>query len=260
MREKRTSLLGAAQFPSEHTEEKTAFLAQTAMFQQLTLQDISELDRNITLLTCPPGRIIFRPGEASTTLFFVKSGNIQIYHLSTDGRKLITATVGEGACFGEQLIYGQQTRTSFAEASTVATLYIMNKTDIDDLLARHPVVACALLPIMEQRLISLENQLLNTTFKSVTARLAILLLQLAEAQAEAQKEQNQPLVVNGLSHEELADHLGVYRETVSTALRELKDAHAIQLGRKHITIRRPELLQNLAQSGSKSELHGRGQG
>ncbi|GER86781.1 hypothetical protein KDW_09430 [Dictyobacter vulcani] len=60
-----------------------------------------------------------------------------------------------------------------------------------------------------------------------------------------------------MSHEELADRLGVYRETVSTALRELKEAHAIQIGRKHIVIRQPGLLQQLAQTGGKTGLHRR---
>jgi len=53
-------------------------------------------------------------------------------------------------------------------------------------------------------------------------------------------------MVDGLSHEELAEHLGVYRETVSVVLRDLKDAGVIELGRKHITICNKTLLKELA--------------
>ena len=233
-------------------EEKASFLTRTGIFRQLDAHDINELHRITTSLICPPGRILYRPGETSSVLFFVKTGNIQLYHLSTDGRKLITATLEEGACFGEQLLCGQHTYTSFAEAVTSSFLYQINKIDIDDLLTRHPAIACAFLQMIGQRLIQMETRLVSTTFKNVTARLAGLLLQLAQAQIE---QKSQEIVVNGFSHEELADHLGVYRETVSTALRELREINAIKLGRKHITIHHPELLRTVEQTGGKAGLH-----
>jgi CRP-like cAMP-binding protein len=40
----------------------------------------------------------------------------------------------------------------------------------------------------------------------------------------------------GLSHQDLAERLGVYRETVTNALNELKNANILNVGRKRITI------------------------
>ncbi|GCE17441.1 Crp/Fnr family transcriptional regulator [Dictyobacter kobayashii] len=253
MREKRTSQSGNVPLSSNQAEDKISFLAQTAIFRQLSAQDLSAIEQNLTSLLCSPGRILYRPGEQSNTLFFVKNGRIQLYHLSTDGRKLITATLETGACFGEQSLYTPHRYTTFAEAIGPATLYLLNKAEIDQLLIHHTAVAGALMQLIGQRLADLETQLINTTFKSVTARLSELLLQLADTQAGDFDE----LTVNGFSHEELADRLGVYRETVSTALRELKDARAIQLSRKHIAIRQPDLLQHLSQTDSKTVLQRR---
>lgn len=234
--------------------EKASFLAQMDIFQQLNSHDINELNHITTSLTCSPGRILYRPGEISNVLFFVKTGSIQLYHLSTDGRKLITATLEAGTCFGEQLLCGQHTYTSFAEATTSSLLYQINKTDIEDLLTHHPTIAYALLQIIGKRLMHMEEQLVSTTFKSVTSRLAGLLLQLAQAQIASK---SQELVVSGFSHEELATRLGVYRETVSAALRELREINAIKLERKHITIRNPELLRDVEQTDNKTGLHKR---
>jgi CRP-like cAMP-binding protein len=254
VQEQRTNPFGTPHPRGDLAEEKAYFLAHTSIFQQLDAHDISELNRITTSLTCSPGRILYRPGEISSILFFVKTGNIQLYHLSTDGRKLITATLEDGACFGEQLLCGQHTYTSFAEATTSSFLYQINKTDIDDLLTRHPAIACALLQMIGQRLVHMEARLVSTTFESVTVRLAGLLLQLAHAQIE---QKCQEIVVDGFSHEELADRLGVYRETVSAALRELREINAIKLGRKHIIIHYPELLRDVEQTGSKAGLHRR---
>lgn len=254
MHEQQIGQSGTPHPPGDLAGEKASFLAHTGIFQHLNSHDISELNRITTSLTCSPGRILYRPGDASSVLFFVKTGTIQLYHLSTDGRKLITSTLENGACFGEQLLCGQHTYTSFAEATTTSFLYQINKTDIEDLLTRHPAIACALLQMIGQHLVQMEARLVSTTFTSVTARLAGLLLQLAGSQIE---QKGQEIVVSGFSHEELADRLGVYRETVSAALRELRELNAIKLGRKHITIQYPELLRDVEQTGSKTGLHRR---
>jgi len=226
---------------SSRKQEEASFLAHCDIFGHLNSAEVSALERIMTVITCPPGRIFYRPGDQGSTLFLLNTGRVQLYHLSTDGRKLVTATLGAGTYFGEQPLLGQRVYTSFAEAIEPSQVGVMTSHDVENLLTQKPEIALALLRVMGQRLVQLEAQLIDTTFKGTPARLATLLLQLAH-------QQGNTLVVEGLSHEELAERLGVYRETVSTALRELKDMGAIALGRKHITISEPARLQEIAAS------------
>jgi CRP-like cAMP-binding protein len=230
---------------SEKAEEKVSFLTHSDIFRNLNGEELIELERTTTTISCPPGRVIYRPGERGNALFILESGSVQLYHLSTDGRKLIIATLEVGDCFGEMLLFEQETHNSFAEAVENSHIYAINKQDIEHLLTNKPRVTLALLKKMSQRQAQLEAQLINTTFKSMPARLAALLLKLARRQDQ------ETLVVEGLSHEELSERLGVYRETVSTALRELREAGAIEQGRKHITINKPSLLKEIAESDNK---------
>ncbi len=225
------------------TDQKLEFLAQSDIFQHLNSAEISELDRITNVITCPSGRVFYRPGEKGTVLFLIKTGRVQLYHLSADGRKLITATLEAGACFGELPLIGQGLHTSFAEAIEDARIYVISKHDLEHLLVQKPAVTLALLQIVGRRSAELEAQLINTTFKGTPARLATLLLQLAHSS----EKNNCELVITGVSQEELAERLGVYRETVSLALRDLKDAGTIELGRKHITICQVRRLEELAQ-------------
>ena len=238
-RSQRTSLT------HRNTEEKVSFLTHNDIFRHLNLDELNELERTTTTITCLPGRVIYRPGERGNTLFILQSGSVQLYHLSTDGRKLIIATLVTGDCFGEMLLLGQETHNCFAEVVENSLLCAINKQDIEHLLVNKPGVTLALLQKVGQRLVQLEAQLINTTFKSMPARLAALLLQLARPLDQT------TLVVEGLSHEELAERLGVYRETVSSTLRDLREAGTIELGRKHITICEPERLKNIAESDNK---------
>lgn len=212
------------------------------MFRHLNTADLDALAHLTTEFACAPGHIFYRPGDANNSLFFLKEGTVQLYHLSPDGRKLVVAVPQAGECFGQAFLPTQKQRQSFAEAVSPACVYVLARQGLERLLSQRPGVALALLYSLEQRLTQTEAQLVDTTFKSMPARLATLLLQLAHTQPREQGK----LVVTGLTHEELAERLGVYRETVSSALRELKDAQAIQLGRRRIVINSPQRLASIA--------------
>lgn len=228
--------------------EKRTFLSQSDLFQRLTPEEIEQLERVTTILSYQPGRILYRPGEKGTALFLLKEGQIQLYHLSTDGRKLIIATLKNGDSCGEMSLVGQGCHDCFAEVVTTASVYVITIHDLELLLQHNTRITQVLLQKMGERLIHTEAQLVDITFKSVSARLATLLLQLAHTQ---QNDGKQTIVVNGFSHGELADHLGVYRETVSSSLRELKESGAIELGRKHIVICKLSMLEDLAEAPGK---------
>lgn len=228
--------------------DKASFLARSDLFRHLTVAEISTLEHTVNIITCAAGRILYRPGESGSSLFLLKSGRVQLYHLSTDGRKLITATLEAGACFGELPFIGQYLQNSFAETIEPAILGVISKNDVDQLLDNYPALARTLLSIVGQHFVQLESQLINATFKDSQTRVATLLLQLAQTPQEHENNGNPGdiITISGFSHEELAERLGVYRETVTIALRELKDAGAIELGRKHITIRNLTILEQLA--------------
>ncbi len=230
--------------------EKAAFLAHSDLFRHLSIEEIQTVEHSINITTCAAGRILYRPGDAGSSLFLLKSGRVQLYHLSADGRKLITSTLEAGACFGEIPFIGGCPQNSFAETLEPSSLCVISKHDVEHLLNTYPTITRTLLSIVGQHFVQLEHQLLNITFKDSRTRVAMLLLQLVQTARQSAHNGNQsspgPITINGFSHEELAERLGVYRETVTIALRELKDAGAIALGRKHITIRNLTILEQLA--------------
>ncbi|HEX7957905.1 MAG TPA: helix-turn-helix domain-containing protein, partial [Pyrinomonadaceae bacterium] len=86
-----------------------------------------------------------------------------------------------------------------------------------------------------RRVLAAERQLEDTVFKGLPARVAALLLRESDGDS-----------VDGLTHQDIAERLGVYRETATNALNELKSAGLIQLGRKHVAILDRERLARIA--------------
>ena len=101
----------------------------------------------------------------------------------------------------------------------------MSRSDVERLLLSKPQVALRILEAVGKRVVDAERQLEEIAFKGLIPRLASLLLR------EAVNDE-----ITGESHQDIAERLGVYRETVTSALNELKTAGLIEIGRKRIAI------------------------
>jgi CRP-like cAMP-binding protein len=124
---------------------------------------------------------------------------------------------------------------AFAEATEDSLVIMMNCADLERLLISKPQVALRILEAFGKRVIEAEQQLEDIAFKGLVARIASLLLREAEGDE-----------VKGLAHRDIAERLGVYRETATNGLNELKTAGVITIGRKRISIVDRERLRQLA--------------
>jgi CRP-like cAMP-binding protein len=204
---------------------KIGYLSAMDLFRDLTPAEMEEIDRATVMQTCRAGRVFYTPGETGEVLFILKQGRVQLYRMSPEGRKLVIARLEPVCFFGEMSCVGQGMYNTFAEATEDSLICTMSRHDVERLLLAKPKVAVRILEAIGQRLVSAEQQLEEMAFKGLIPRVAALLLRAAEGDD-----------VKGLSHQDLADQLGVYRETVTNALNELKTAGIIDIGRKRISI------------------------
>ena len=193
------------------------------------------------MTTCKPGKIFYMPEETGEVLFLLKKGRVQLYRISPTGKKLVTATIGPGTFFGEMSLVGQGMHNTFAEAVDDCLLCVMSRADLKRLMRTHPEIAFRFVEALGHRLTEVETHLEDMAFKSMSARLASLLLHL-EAEAGNDSE------VNGFTHQDLAEMLGTYRETITQTLNEFRQEGHIEIGRKHILILDQEALETVAQT------------
>jgi CRP/FNR family transcriptional regulator, cyclic AMP receptor protein len=204
---------------------KIGYLSAIDLFRDLTPEEMEEVERATVTQTYRAGSVFYTPGDTGEVLFILKHGVAQLYRMSADGRKLVIARLEPVCFFGEMSCVGQGMYNTFAEAVEDSTIYAMSCQDVGRLLLAKPKVAVRILEAVGQRLVNAERQLEEMAFKGLISRVAALLLRVAEGDQ-----------VKGLSHQDLAERLGVYRETVTNALNELKSANIISVGRKLITI------------------------
>ncbi len=220
-------------------EQKLRYLLETDFFQGMTPDDLVEVERMTTMTTCRRGRVFFTPGETGEVLFILKRGKVQLYRVAPDGKKLILATLGPGTVFGEMALVGQRMYGSFAEAVEDCTLCVMSRTDVERFVTTKPRFALRLLELVGRRLMDTEDRLERVAFRSVPARLAAAILDLSGGGTR----------LSGVSHQDLADFVGTYRETATRVLNEFRAAGLIELARTTIVIHDREALRQIAEHG-----------
>lgn len=217
---------------------KIGYLSQLDIFVDLSHEQLTKIETTTKMTTCKKGKVFYRPNETGEVLFLLKRGKVQVYRLASDGRKLIVGTIDPGTFFGEMSLIGQGMHRSFAEAVEDCLLCVMSRADVERLLQAEPRVAIRILEAVGRRLIESEMHLEEMAYKSVPARLAALLLRLGQRQGGD---------IQGLTHQDLAEMVGTYRETATTALNEFRGEGLIHIERKRITILDPVKLQRFAE-------------
>jgi CRP/FNR family transcriptional regulator len=105
-------------------------------------------------------------------------------------------------------------------------------------MSSYPEIALQLVPVLSMRLRDLLNTVEDFSFRSVSSRLAKLLLQLGERQDEGSSmPTNRPL-----TQHHLACVVGCSRQVLNNSLRELVREDVIKIEKRRIIVLEPDAL------------------
>ena len=209
------------------------------VFCDLSDSETEDIHNQMSTSTIESGTIIYRPDEVANELFFLRTGAVDIYQVSRDGKRYVLSTVTHGTFFGEMAIVGRSVNTTYAAAVEQSILSRMDRASLEQMVTKYPLVGLRIMQALANRLNEAESQLETLALKSLTARLASLILDLGPGSN---------LLIVGLTHKDLAERVGTSRETATQVLNELKAAGFIDIGRKRIQVLDLKGLQGIADS------------
>jgi len=217
------------------------------IFRSLEPRQRAEVERLITYASYPGGQIFHTPNEVGQQLFVLRSGRVRVYKLSPEERALTLMMLEPPTIFGEMTLVGQWVHDTYAEAMVECVVGVIGRDTLRQVLTRHPQVALAFMELMGQRLRAMENKLADIAFKSVPQRLASVLLSLSGVAAGQPAGASPPSAVR-YTHQQLAEMIGSYRETVTKAIGEFREAGMIRIEDEAISLTDLAQLQRLANS------------
>ena len=205
-----------------------SLLKSVPLFADLNSGQLTEIEQACKSHLYPSEVALFHPQDAGGNLFIVMTGGVKISSGMSETDSMVTL-VAEGESFGEMSLFTHKTQTS--TAVTIADenkILVLNRKDFREALAKNPDLTEHLLFAFANRLEKQRESKSEFVSHSSLARVARLLL--------AKSNSENGALAPTLSQEEIAQYIGVRRETVARNLARLEESACLSRNRGRLVI------------------------
>ena len=214
--------------------------------QKLNRDEIHSLESIATRVSFKKKEYIFQANLTNNTIYILIEGRIKLSRLSTMGQECIQWFCFPGEIFGLSEHTYDHDSGLYAQALIPSSVWAFSKSEFNRLLLKKPGMALVVVDQLSSRVRTLVDQLLHVSCENVNARLINFLQRLSELYG---KSLNQQIKIDMyLTHQEIADMIGVCRQTVSSMMAQLKRSGIISTDRHGIVINSPSSLERLNKS------------
>jgi CRP-like cAMP-binding protein len=214
-------------------------LRQIPLFHALNRNDGETLAALLQRRFVRKGDVLFRKGDEGMALYIVLRGKVRISMPTRQGEEITLAVLSDGDFFGEMAILDGLPRSADAAAQEESQLYVLNRKDFIAFLSRNETALRAILQALSLRLRSTDDLIHEICFLPLSARLSRRLLEMSRLRRQGDDSPGEIRI----TQRELANLLGVTRESINKELRKLRDRGALVTSRNRIFIRDGQKLQ-----------------
>jgi CRP/FNR family cyclic AMP-dependent transcriptional regulator len=205
----------------------------TKIFGRLAQQN-KDVGESLMVRSFQAGETVCEAEEMASSLYLVASGRVQLYRATRDDRRFVLATLGPGSMFGEAALLGGEGPDTMAVALEPCTVWIVPGKRALEISSTDAMFGFGLMQAMGQRVMEAENRLERVAYSTISSRLAALLLELGG---------DDPGNAVRVTHQELADMLGTWRETISKTLQDFRRRGLVESGRRQLILLDKESLE-----------------
>ncbi len=183
---------------------------------------------------------ILRAGAAGDEVVVVLDGRVKLSAFGPDRREVVIALRGPGELLGEMAALGGQRRTATAVAVDDAEVGFLHADELRDFLHDHPDAALVMIRMLVRRLSEATRDVVDLATRDSVGRIAKRLLELATEHGAPTDSGTR--IELSLSQDELARWTGATRETVSRALRLMRQLGWVATDHRTVTVLDPVAL------------------
>jgi CRP-like cAMP-binding protein len=220
----------------------------TPFLRQLSAEDADALLALVRRRTIQPGTQLLRAGSAGDEAVLVLRGRVRLVAFGADGREVVLALRGPGELIGEMAALGAGRRTATGIAVDDVEAGFLAARELARFLHEHPDAAMVLIRMLVRRLTEATRDVVDLATQDSVGRLAKRLVDLSTEHGSPREGGTQ--IELALTQDELARWTGATRETVSRALRLMRQLGWVNTDRKTITVLDPAALRERSGAGA----------
>eukprot|EP01037_Dinobryon_pediforme_P005249 gene5249-5301_t len=222
---------------------KREALLTSPFFNHMRPAELDELIASSAERRVSRGTLIFSKGDPGSCMLAVLAGHIRVGTVSLEGREVTLNVIGPGEIVGEIALLDGKPRSASAVAAEDTTMMVIERNVFLPFLLRHEGLVERMLVVLCDRLRRTSNALEEIALFDLQARLARLLVKLAE---DYGRSVGQGVRIDlKLSQRDLSNLVASSRESVNKQLKIWRDAGFIDLDAGRIVLLQREALQKL---------------
>ena len=221
--------------PTTEPPAPERFLRELTMLERLDVEDLRALASRAVRRRFKAATRIMNEGSPGDSLHVVVTGMLNVVKETVAGQETTVATLGPGQCFGEQAVLDGYPRSASVIAAQSTETLMLTRDAFFEWLKDRPKAGFAIMETLSLRLRSMDRKFADLVALDTTHRLAKQILSLA-AIHDIEAVMNNGTLVMKYTQAELAQMLGVTRETVNKELNQFQKDGWIALKRGAVII------------------------
>ena len=193
-------------------------LRSIPLFAAVSDEDLESVASLLIERRFPKNKTVVEEGTAGDYMYVIQEGRVKVTILSGDGREKILEMLEAGSFFGEMSLLDSAPRSASVKALTEVRVLALSRKDFLTVLRRSPDLALAVITELTARLRQQDEQASSLSFQRVKERTQGLLVRMARDDIGVEGRRATP----ALTHQQIADMIGTSRETVTRAVKGLK--------------------------------------
>jgi CRP/FNR family transcriptional regulator len=213
-------------------------MASTSL-QQTSLKPLEDPLAHLpcsSILQYRRGQVIYDQQQPCTAIYLVIDGKVKVSRLADDGHQVVVDIYQPDEFFGESAFLGLPQRPEQATALESTKLMTWSASEIEEIIARKPRLAVALLQILVQRTLEFTHRIESFSVDNIARRLARSLIRFSERLGV--EEGDGSVRMAPFTHELLSQYVGTSREIVTHYMNQFRRQGYLRYSRKGIILRR----------------------
>lgn len=218
-------------------------LKKISLFNTLTDAEIKEITPLMLSASARKKDVIFTEGDASEWLYIVTEGKVKITKLSQEGKEIILEVIHPLDFFGGLAVIRGFPYPANAVAMEDTKLLKISRSSLMRVLDRFPGLMYCMAQQVGDRMKESHETLKNIALERVEARIASLLLKLADKTGK--KTGSETVIDMKLTKQDIAEMVGTTVETSIRTMSKLKKGGIVAEKEGRIVIKNLEKLKSL---------------
>lgn len=210
------------------------YLAVSPLFACLSPDDRLLLAQRMRSRRFARDEVIFHRDDPASHLYVIVAGTVKIALPDENGREVVVAMERGGDEFGELALFDDSPRSATVTALAETECLLLARDDFMEALDRNHDAMRQMLGLLARMVRRSSGRVEDLVFLDLPGRVAKCLIDLSEAGGKGEVD---------LTQEDLASFVGATRVSVNRVLADLEKRGAISIGRRHIKVKDPTILQ-----------------